>query len=167
MRLLSLAADAIRQSEALESALMCAATSPVSSTERRVRPPAPLILNRTTTTLDISHFPLHLKGGTATHFAVFCKPFGAGVELSINATTTQYAGTGTLVPCGDRTTITGLKPNDTYMVAVAGYDSQGRLIGDLGTSLLILLYLAILDTTAPNQAAASTTYSYAPSIFTF
>lgn len=131
--LLSQAADAIRQSEALESALMRAATSPASSVERRIRPRAPLILNRTATTLDISHFPLHLKGGTATHFAVFCKPFGAGVELSINATSTQYSGTGTLVPCGSRTTVTDLRANDTYMVAIAAYDAHGRLIGDLGT----------------------------------
>lgn len=102
--------------------------------ELRARPRTPLIVNRTGTTLDMSHFPMHLKGGTATHFAVYCKPFGAGVELSINATTAQYDGTGTLVPIGDRVTIKGLQPNDTYMIAIAAYDAKGRLIGELGTT---------------------------------
>lgn len=135
VKLLSQAGDAIRRSEALEKNLTRAATPPVATTERRTRPRAPLILNRTTTTLDISHFPLRLKGGIATHFAAFCKPFGAGVELSINSTTTQYAGTGTLVPCGGRITVKGLRPNDTYMIAIAAYDVHGRLIGDLGKCL--------------------------------
>jgi hypothetical protein len=131
-RLLSQAADAIRRCEALESNMMRAATTPVATFERRTRPHPPLFLNRTSNSLTISHFPFQLKGGTATHFAVYCKPFGAGVELSINATTMQYSGTGTLTPCGGHVTVAGLRPNDTYMVAVAAYDVHGHLIGDLG-----------------------------------
>jgi hypothetical protein len=134
MRLLTRAAATLRQCEALESAQVLAAEAPAVTGERRSRPAPPLILSRSCTTMDVSHFPLHLKGGPATHFAVYCKPFGAGVELSINATAMQYEGTGVKVPAGTRVTVQGLRPNDTYMFAVAAFDKHGRLVGGLGAS---------------------------------
>jgi hypothetical protein len=40
------------------------------------------------------------------------------------------AGTGVKVAIGERVTIQGLRPNDTYMVAIAVYDADGALIGE-------------------------------------
>jgi hypothetical protein len=65
-------------------------------------------------------------------FAVYCKPFGAGVSLSINKTAMEYEGTGVRTPVGGRVTVRGLRCNDTYVFAIVAFDSNGKLIGKLG-----------------------------------
>lgn len=101
---------------------------------RRTRPPPPLILSRTTTSVDVAPRPAQLRGAAAAaYFAAYCKPFGAGVEMRINPTVMQYAGTGVLTPLGGRVTIENLQPNETYVFAVALYDADRQIIGGLGT----------------------------------
>lgn len=129
-QLLQQAAAALQECEALEERLVLAAR-PAAPTERRPRLPPPLILSRTTTTVDVSPCRTQLPA-TAVFFAAYCKPFGAGVELSINPTATQYDGTGVLTPVGSRVTIQNLQQNDTYVFAVAVYDAKRQLIGGLG-----------------------------------
>eukprot|EP00892_Ulva_mutabilis_P009551 jgi/Ulvmu1/6969/UM033_0026.1 len=150
-QLLHQAAHALQECEALEEWMNRAATA-TAPAERPARPPAPLILNRGSTSVDVSLPPMQLRGGvSAAYFAVYCKPFGAGVELTMNPTATQYEGTGVQVPVGQRATIANLRPNDTYIFAIAAYDDQRTLIGGLGEAtgeVLIALPLPTMYTWA-------------------
>jgi len=136
VHLLHQAAEALRQCEALEARLIRDA-APERRTARHARPPPPVILNRSSTSVSVTPSAMQLRTtATVAFFAVYCKPFGAGVELAMNPTATQYAGTGTLTPIGQRATVTNLQPNNTYVFAVAVYDENRNLIGSLGAHLL-------------------------------
>ena len=109
------------------------AASCAAQPERRTRPLPPLVLSRTTTSVDVAPRLAQLRGATAAvFFAAYCKPFGVGVEMRMNSTVMQYAGTAALTPVGGRVTIENLQANDTYVFAVALYDADRQLIGGLG-----------------------------------
>jgi hypothetical protein len=135
-RLLSEAAAEIGRCDKLEASLFDMAQNKAQQggNERRVRPGPPLLINRTSDSLTISHFPFKMRGGSgAASFAVYCKPFGAGVALSMNKTASQYQGTGVRTPLGASVTVQGLQPNAAYVLAIAAFDRDGRVIGELGT----------------------------------
>jgi hypothetical protein len=133
-QLLESAAEELHKCQDLEVALFEMA-DPADVSTRRTNPLRPLLLNRTATSATFSHFPFKLRAGRATTFSVYGKAFGAGVSLSINRTAAEYEGTGVMAPVGGRITVRGLKPNDTYMFAVAAYDGAGKLLGGLGAQL--------------------------------
>lgn len=129
--LLEQAAAQLRNCATLEAALFSMAQPPQPAGKRR-RPQPPLLLSRTTDSLVISNPPLALRGPAATTFAVFCKPFGAGVAVGADRTAAEHAGTGVRTPLGGSATVTGLRRNETYMFAVAAYTAEGHLIGEIG-----------------------------------
>ena len=51
--------------------------------------------------------------------ALFGKPAGSGVAVSLN--NTEYEGTGDRRTAGDVVTISGLIPNEKYVFAAGGY----------------------------------------------
>ena len=134
-RLLSEAAEDIRKCAALEASLLDSAHAAAQPPrERRVtRPGAPVLLSRSADSVTVAAPRLAMKGASSAEtFAVYCKPFGAGVALSVNRTAMEYEGTGEKVGIGERVTVRHLRPNAAYVFAVAAYDSHGKLIGELG-----------------------------------
>eukprot|EP00798_Chlamydomonas_sp_ICE-L_P023814 gene23814-9377_t len=103
--------------------------------QRTATPLQPKILQRTPTSVVLTHFPLLLKSTKkAVKYAVYAKSFGAGIALGLNKTACEYPGTGAMTPLDESVTVEGLHVNDTYVFAVAAYDDAGQLIGGLGTS---------------------------------
>lgn len=101
--------------------------------ERRNGPPVPKIYCRSPTTVTLAAPRLHLNSNRKPEsYYVYGKSFGVGVTMSINATAMEYEGLGKPLAVGERVTIEGLKPNDTYIFAIAAHDSKDRLIGELG-----------------------------------
>ena len=133
-QLLGAAHAAIQQAQALERDLFAMATL-APPTARRERPQQPSILNRTVSSITISHHPLKLKGSTPAFFAVYGKSAGPGVALAINRTAMELQGCGVLQPIGASVTIQGLIARESYVFAIAAYDRERRLIGDLGVVL--------------------------------
>ncbi len=76
--------------------------------------------------------------------ALFGKPAGAGVAVSLN--NTEYEGLGVHVQPGSVVTITGLIPNESYVFAAAGYAADGACINGIGetsSSIVTLLPLSL------------------------
>lgn len=135
-QLLGAAHAAIQQAQALEADLFAMATLK-PATAKRERPQQPNVLNRTATSITVSHHPFKLKGGTAAFFAVYGKSAGPGVALAINRTAMELSGCGVLQPVGGCVTVQGLAAREGYVFAVAAYDQERRLIGELGAPLRI------------------------------
>ena len=72
-------------------------------------------------------------------YCVYAKSFGAGVGLSVNKTAMEYPGTGIQVPLDQPIHVEGLRTNDTYIFAVAGFDESGVMLGSLGSSTVEVL----------------------------
>ena len=103
--------------------------------ERKAGPAYPKIYCRTPTTVTLTAPRMYLTSNRkVAHYKAYGKSFGVGVTMSINSTAMEYEGLGKPLSIGERVTIEGLKPNDTYIFAVAAYDSKDRLIGELGKS---------------------------------
>eukprot|EP00879_Flechtneria_rotunda_P025042 GHRR01026578.1.p1 GENE.GHRR01026578.1~~GHRR01026578.1.p1 ORF type:complete len:516 (+),score=184.34 GHRR01026578.1:750-2297(+) len=108
-------------------------TAVKSSDPPHSRPLQPKVLRRTPNSITLTYWHVHLRGHTpAVRFAAYCKPTGAGVALTINPTAMEYPGSGVQVPLGSQVTIEGLQSNETYTFAVAAYDDEGQLVGELG-----------------------------------
>ena len=62
--------------------------------------------------------------------ALFGKPAGSGVAVSLN--NTDYEGTGVKVIPGHVITVTGLLPNKAYVFAAGGYTNDGICVNGIG-----------------------------------
>jgi hypothetical protein len=133
-RLLSEAAECLKECQALEATLLNGAQLQPTQTKCS-KPQQPLLLNRTATSVTVSHFPLKFRGAAPAFFAVYCKVAGSGVALSINKTATEYEGCGVLTPVGSSVSVDDLTPGEKYVFAIAAYDSQRNRIGELGVAL--------------------------------
>ncbi len=89
--LLQEASELLHQAQAQED-LLLSSQQQVTLGKSSV-PLPPKVLERTPTSVTLTHFPLHLRGGrTPASYAVYCKSYGAGVALSINKTSMEYEG---------------------------------------------------------------------------
>lgn len=103
--------------------------------KRTTVPIKPVLIARTSTTVTMK-LPF-FKPKTefrnwkeVATMALFGKPAGAGVAVSLN--NTEYEGLGVHVQPGSVVTITGLIPNESYVFAAAGYASDGACINGIG-----------------------------------
>ena len=92
--LLEAAAQALVEAQHAEAALTTSMQQPLLSEHaRREVPWQPKVLFRGTNSLMATHCPSRLKAaGQAAQYAVYCKPTGAGVGLSINKTAMELPG---------------------------------------------------------------------------
>eukprot|EP00775_Hariotina_reticulata_P005829 gene5829-6070_t len=114
------------------------------------QPHQPTILCRSPNSITLANSSLdHLLTASTkapVKYAAYCKATGAGVQLTLNKTAMEYPGCGVLVSLGERIAIGGLQANQTYLFAIAAYDEDGRLVGELGlstTSVLMALPLPL------------------------
>lgn len=76
--------------------------------------------------------------------ALFGKPSGSGVAVSLN--NTEYEGTGDKREPGTVINVTGLIPNERYVFAAGGYTQDGICvngIGETSTDIITLLPLSL------------------------
>jgi hypothetical protein len=102
---------------------------PVSS-PADFRCPAPTIIRRspTSVTIRVNHIMMENLPLIAAFYQVFCKPAGP-VSVAINDTKFEGCGRNTRgIKCTE-ITVGGLKPNQRYIFAVAGFDIHGKIIG--------------------------------------
>jgi hypothetical protein len=125
------AAECLQKCQALEASLFESAQLQPSQ-PKRSKPQQPLLLNRTDTSVIVSHSPFRLRGAVPSFFAVYCKIAGSGVALSINKTATEYEGCGVLTPVGSSISVQNLTAREKYVFAIAAFDSQRCLVGELG-----------------------------------
>ena len=95
--LLQEAAELLQQAQAQEDLLLATQQQLQQQRDeagsRRAVPPAPLVLERTPSSITLTCPPLQLRGGRVpVTYAVYCKSYGAGVALSINSTSMEYPG---------------------------------------------------------------------------
>jgi hypothetical protein len=79
-----------------------------------------------------------------SEMALFGKPSGSGVAVSLN--NTEYDGTGEKKPAGDLINVTGLIPNERYVFAAGGYTADGICvngIGETSNDIITLLPLSL------------------------
>jgi hypothetical protein len=89
--LLTEAADLLDKAQEREDAHFAAAQPELKG--KTAVPLQPKILQRTPNTCTLTHFPFNLKGGKrVARFAVYAKPYGAGVALILNNTASEYPG---------------------------------------------------------------------------
>lgn len=90
------ACDLLSAAHASEAELLAAQQPPAASLNAShpyARLLQPKVLCRTPNSITLTHFPLTVKGyRQPISFAVYCKPTGAGVALSINRTAMEYPG---------------------------------------------------------------------------
>jgi hypothetical protein len=92
--LLEAAAQALVEAQQAEAALIASMQQPLASGQLRKEGPwQPKVLFRGTNSLVTTHFPWRLKAANqVAQYAVYCKPTGAGVGLSINKTAMELPG---------------------------------------------------------------------------
>lgn len=79
-----------------------------------------------------------------SNVALYGKPSGSGVAVSLN--NTDYAGLGEKKSPGYIVNVTGLIPNEKYVFAAGGYNSEGKCvngIGETSNEILTLLPLSL------------------------
>eukprot|EP00854_Cymbomonas_tetramitiformis_P001514 gene1514-2148_t len=134
-QLLQEAAKELQAAQAMEARLLQMASAP-PQTPTRGRPkvpPPPRVMTVNTTEVTVEPVQVALASArTATQYAVFCKPLGSGVGVSLN--NTEFEGTGVFLPIEDRATIRGLRQNESYIFAVAFYDDKCAIVNGLGAS---------------------------------
>jgi hypothetical protein len=65
-----------------------------------------------------------------TEIALYGKPSGSGVAVSLN--NTDYEGTGTKQQPGKIVLVKGLIPNERYVFAAGGYNPEGVCVNGIG-----------------------------------
>jgi hypothetical protein len=98
-------------------------------------PAKPIFLGRTSTSLLVKlpfYKPIteYKSWRNIGSMAVFCKPSGSGVGVSLN--NTEYDGTGEKQAPGSIVSITGLVPNEKYVFASGGYTADGICVNGIG-----------------------------------
>lgn len=134
------AAAQLEKCHAMESALFSAALpqgKPSSGAERQKRnllqPDMPIVLNRSASTVTLTNPRISPKAlQSATGFAAYCKATRTGIGMAINKASTEFPGTGRTVALGENVTVSGLEPNTSYSFALALFDANGALVGELG-----------------------------------
>jgi len=115
--------------------------------QKRLRPPPPRFVSQTPSTVTLDPLPFRpTSGAVIVSYAVFGKPTGTGVSVSLN--NTECPGMGVKVRAGEPLTVTGLSPNLSYSFAVAGYDIHGIEIGGIGETTQALVTMHPLPLTA-------------------
>jgi len=103
-------------------------------------PPPPLLLARSHMSITLVPQPFTLTDPTNNskihHLKLYGKPSGAGTDVSIN--NTEFPGTGVSLPYDHRShtsnpvTVTGLPENDSYVFAIAAFDENDEILGNIG-----------------------------------
>ena len=98
-------------------------------------PPKPILIGRTSTSIMLKlpfYRPItdYKAWREINSLALFGKPSGSGVAVSLN--NTEYKGTGVKVQPGAVLTITGLTPNEKYVFAAGGYTRDGVCVNGIG-----------------------------------
>ena len=141
--MLSEAADLLVKAQASEDSLFSQSQPKEASSGSKGTPLPPKILQRSNHTCTLVHFPFSPSPASSkqpVNYAVYAKSYGAGVGLSVNKTGMEYPGSGVQTPLGLPVTIQGLRANDTYVFAVAGYDESGAMVSSgLGSSTCEIL----------------------------
>ena len=145
-QLLSQACAKAREASDAEEAIRTAAAE--KTTPRGRVPAAPRVVARTAGAVVVGAPAFNLKSqGEVTYYAVYAKPLGSGLGVSLNDN--GLAGCGELVPVDSAVRVHGLRPNEMYMFAVAAYDKSKRLVGDgIGASTVGVPALLPLPTLA-------------------
>ena len=126
--LLSAACGKAREAAEAEASLRAAAAMVTAAPRGRV-PAAPRVVARAAGAVVVGAPQFNLKAQeNVEYFAVYAKPLGSGIGVSLN--NTGLAGCGELVPVGAEVRVSGLRTNEMYMFAVAAYDKAKRLVGD-------------------------------------
>ncbi|RLN86701.1 hypothetical protein BBJ28_00010444 [Nothophytophthora sp. Chile5] len=114
--------------------LQSSATS--ESTESSSVPAAPVIVSRSSSAITVKVAEYQpslpsLRKKPVMYYMVFAKPAGAGTAVSVN--NNQLPGTAEpIYPPHLHVTIEGLLPNESYVFAVAAFDSKHELIHSIG-----------------------------------
>ncbi|KAG7389332.1 hypothetical protein PHYPSEUDO_010667 [Phytophthora pseudosyringae] len=99
-------------------------------------PAAPVVVSRSSSAITVQVVAYHpfvpsLRKKHVAFYMVFAKSAGVGTAVSLNSN--QLAGTATPVyPPRLNVTISGLLPNESYVFAVAAFDSKHELIHCIG-----------------------------------
>ena len=75
--------------------------------------------------------------------ALYGKPSGSGVAVSLN--NTDYEGTGTKMAPGHVVNVTGLIPNERYVFASGGFTQDGICVNGIGETCKEILTLLPLS----------------------
>lgn len=145
-RLLSDAMSALSESELLEQRIEEQVSMKPSSERHRV-PGPPRLIMRSATAMVLSADPWkQLKGDdrVVAGYSLFCKNEGSGVAVSLN--NVDFKGTGIPRPQGDKILVHGLKPNESYVFAVAPVDLQGKVIEGVGETSVPVVALLPMPT---------------------
>lgn len=112
------------------------ASRPSSSLESSNVPLPPVIVSRSSTAITVKIIAFQptqpsLRKRTIAYYMVFAKPAGAGTTVSMN--NNELPGTSEPVyPPQVYITIGGLLPNESYVFAVAAFDTNGEVIQGIG-----------------------------------
>ncbi|KAI9996765.1 hypothetical protein PInf_000027 [Phytophthora infestans] len=127
----------LQQMETQEEKLRSHLTSRSSAPESAV-PAAPIVIARSSSAITVRVVEYHpllpsLRKKRVQYYMVFAKSVGAGTAVSLNSN--QLVGTATpLYPPHLNATISGLLPNESYVFAVAAFDSKHEVIQSIGES---------------------------------
>jgi hypothetical protein len=128
----------LQQMESQETTLrrlLAANAEQASSTESAV-PAAPVVVSRSSSAITVKvveYLPAlpSLRKKRVQYYMVFAKPAGAGTAVSLN--NNRLAGTAVpLYPPHLQATVSGLLPNESYVFAVAAFDSKHELLHSIG-----------------------------------
>ncbi|XP_070557793.1 cilia- and flagella-associated protein 54-like [Ptychodera flava] len=138
-------------------------TEPLTARESGV-PPAPLLLCRTDSSMVFKPAPFNPSQKVAWYRLFGRSASGSNVKVRLNDYFLQ--GTGDEVPAYDcQLAVSGLKPNERYVFAVAAYTEDGQMIGgsigDTGKPILASHPLPVLMAWAFLSQAAYQTQCYA------
>ncbi|EQC32965.1 hypothetical protein SDRG_09491 [Saprolegnia diclina VS20] len=98
-----------------------------------MKPSAPRLASRGATFVSLRLAPFAPLKKHVAYFMVFGKATGAGTDVSLN--NMAFPGTGAVVdPSQTLVTISGLLPNESYVFAVAAYDSSNAVIEGIGAT---------------------------------
>ncbi|KAL3672060.1 hypothetical protein V7S43_002724 [Phytophthora oleae] len=98
-----------------------------------VAPAAPVVISRSSSAITVKVVEFHpsLRKKHVQYYMVFAKSVGAGTAVSLNSN--QLPGTATpLYPPHLSVTISNLLPNESYVFAVAAFDSKHEVIHSIG-----------------------------------
>uniref|UniRef100_H3HB76 Fibronectin type-III domain-containing protein n=1 Tax=Phytophthora ramorum TaxID=164328 RepID=H3HB76_PHYRM len=99
-------------------------------------PAPPIVISRSSSAITVKVVEYHpsipsLRKKRVLYYMIFAKPAGAGTAVSTNSN--LLAGTASPVyPPRLHVTISGLLPNESYVFAVAAFDSKHELIHSIG-----------------------------------
>ncbi|GMF45738.1 unnamed protein product [Phytophthora fragariaefolia] len=123
------------QEEKLCQQLVSAAKR-ISDASESVAPFAPIVISRSSSAITVKILEYRpslpsLRKRRVEYYMVFAKATGVGTAVTLNSN--HLAGTAAPVypPCLD-VTISGLLPNESYVFAVAAFDSKHELINTIG-----------------------------------